>query len=265
MRARSGAAFWAVVLIALGAIFLLRNLRILDIDGGAIFALFLIGLGAWLLLGNLVRRGGAGALSRSVPLEGAREARLEVNHGAGDLRIGPSSDPAALVTSTANAEIISSVRRAGDRLDVRLREDRDWWFWMWPGNWGGPHHWSLAINRDVPVSLAVRTGASNAAIDLHDLKVTALSVEVGASSVDVTLPASGQVSARIKAGAADVKVRVPQGVAARVRGAVGAGTLNFDNARFPYMGGVHQSPDYETASSRVDLSIEGGAAAVRVM
>jgi len=265
MRWRSGAAFWAVVLIALGAIFLLRNFGILNLDGGTIFALFVIGLGFWLLLGSLVRRGGAGARSRSVPLEGARQARLEVNHGAGDLRIGSSSDPAALVTSTANAEIVSSVRREGDRLDVRLREDRDWWFWMWPGNWGGPYYWSLAIHRDVPVALTVRAGASKAELDLRDLKVTALSVDVGASSVDVTLPATGQVSARIKAGAADVKIRVPQGVAARVRGAVGVGTLDFDRARFPYAGGVHQSPDYETASNRVDLSVEGGAATIRVM
>ena len=265
MRWRSGAAFWAVALIALGVIFLLQNFGVLVVDGGAIFALFLIGMGAWLLLGSLMRRGSVDAVSRSVSLDGAREARLEVNHGAGDLRIGPSSDPAALVISTADVEVVPSVRREGDRLDVRLREDRDWWFWMWPGNWGASHRWSLAINRDVPMTLDVRAGASRAEIDLRDVKVTALSVEVGASSVDLTLPASGQVSARIKASAADVKVRVPDGVALRVKSNVGAATLSVRGQRFQWGSNTYQSPDYGANPNRADLGIEGGAASITVV
>ena len=210
MRWRSGAVFWAVILIALGVIFLLRNFGILRAGWDVIFPLLLIGLGGWLLLGSLVRR-------------------------------------------------------VDDRLDVRLREDRDWWFWMWPGKWGAPYRWSMAIHRDVPVALDVRTGASKAGIDLRDVKVTALSVEVGASSVDLTLPASGQVSARIKAGAADVKVRVPDGMALRVRSNVGAATLNVRGQRFQWGSNTYQSPDYGANPNRTDLGIEGGAATITVM
>ena len=265
MRWRSGAVFWAVILIALGVIFLLRNFGILRAGWDVIFPLLLIGLGGWLLLGSLVRREAPAAVSNSVPLEGARQARIEVNHGAGELRIGPSDDPAVLVSSTSDGGVISDVRRVGDRLDVRLREDRDWRFWMWPGHWGAPYRWSMAIHRDVPVALDVRTGASKAGIDLRDVKVTALSVEVGASSVDLTLPASGQVSARIKAGAADVKVRVPDGMALRVRSNVGAATLNVRGQRFQWGSNTYQSPDYGANPNRTDLGIEGGAATITVM
>jgi len=265
MGSRSGGVFWAVVLIALGVIFLLQNAGVLNVGWNVIWPVLLIALGAWLLLGNFVRRGGGAMTSQSIPLDGAREAHIDLQHGAGELRIGASNDATVLLTNTIDGEVDQRVRRDGDRLDVRLRQDRDWFFWMWPGNWGWTSRWSVAIHRDVPLILEVKTGASDARIDLRELKVTDLKIEVGASSLDVTLPAAGRVSAQIKAGAADVKVRVPEGVAARIRGVVGVGTLNVDESRFPYHGNVRQSPDYEAATNRVDLNVEGGAASIRVM
>lgn len=264
MSSRSGSVFWAVILIVLGAIFLLQNAGILNVGWGVLWPVLLIALGAWLLLGNFVRSSRA-EVSRTIPLEGARAAHLDVSHGAGELRIGASSDPSALVSNTLDGELKQRVRRDGDRLDVRLSQDRDWGFWMWPGNWGASSRWSMAINREVPLTMALHTGASDARIDLRELQVSDLTVEVGASALDLTLPASGRVSARVKAGAADVKVRVPEGVAARIRGVVGVGSLNLDQSRFPQRGGVHESPDYETAANRVELIVEGGAASVRVM
>jgi hypothetical protein len=256
--------FWAVVLIVVGAVFLLRNAGILTVGWEVIWPVLLIALGAWLLLGNFVRRGAA-TTSNSIPLDGAREAHIAVQHGAGELRIGPSSDRLTLVSHEVDGELDQRIRREGDRLDVRLRQDRDWTFWMWPGNWGSTNRWSMAINRDVPLTMAVQTGASDAKIDLRELKVIDLKVEIGASALDLTLPAAGSVSARIKAGAADVKVRVPEGVAARIRGVVGIGSLSVDEARFPRRGDGHQSAGYDAAAHRIDLDVEGGAASIRVM
>jgi hypothetical protein len=264
MSSRSGGVFWALVLISVGAIFLLQNLRILTADWGRLWPIFVIVLGIWLLIGNFVRPGREATTARSVPLDGARQARVEVHHGAGELRVGPSGDPATLVSNTVSGDLEQHVRRDGDRLEVQLRQQYDWAFWMWPWNWGTGNRWTMGLNRGVPIALDVRTGASDAVLDLRDVQVTDLRVDTGASSLNVTLPARGQVTARIKAGAASVKVHIPDGVAARVHGVVGVGTLNLNNARFPYRDGVHQSPDFEAAANRVDLSIEGGAASIDV-
>jgi hypothetical protein len=79
------------------------------------------------------------------------------------------------------------------------------------------------------------------------------------------MPATGHVSARIKAGASSIKVRIPDGVAARVRGTMGVGVLNFNRDRFPSQGGIHQSPDFETAANRIELNVEAGAASVDII
>jgi hypothetical protein len=266
MNRRSGAAFWALVLITIGVIFLLQNLGILSRNvWGTVWPVFLILFGLWVLLGNFATRGGVASSTKAIPLDGAREARLSVNHGAGLLRIASSSDPGTLVHNTFDGELRHSVRRDGDRLDVWLSQEHDWWFWMWPGNWSGRNDWQMTINRDVPLRLDIHTGASRADLDLSELKVTDLRVDTGASTIDLTVPASGHSAAHIKAGAATVRVRVPAGVAARVRSTVGMGAVNIDSGRFPYQGNVYQSPDYETATNRVELSFEGGAATFNVM
>lgn len=266
MSPRSGAAFWALVLITLGVIFLLQNLNILPDDiWGSIWPVFLILLGGWLLLGNFARRGSPAMTAHSIPLDGAREARLSIHQGAGRLSLGASSDPATLVSSTADSDVAQSVRREGERLDVTLRQERDWTFWMWPWNWGSGFHWTMSVNRDVPLSLDLHTGASQADIDLRDLKVSNLKLDTGASTVDLTLPAAGQTTARIKAGAATVRVRVPDGVAARVRATLGAATLKVRDTRFPWQGGVYQSPDYDTAVNRADLDVDAGAATIEII
>lgn len=266
MNHRSGAAFWALILIAIGAIFLLQNLKILSGNvWGTIWPVFLILLGGWLLLGNFTRRSGLATGTQSIPLDGARQAHLTVNHGAGLLRIASASDPAVLVRNTFDGELEQRVRRDGDRLDVTFHQNRDWMFWMWPGHWGARFDWTMAVNRDVSATLDVHTGASRAEIDLGELKITDFRLDAGASTVDVTLPAAGQVTAHIKAGAATVRVRVPDGVAARIHGEVGAGTVNVNSARFPRQGKVYQSPDYDTAAHRVDLRFQGGAATLNII
>ncbi len=266
MSPRSGTAYWALALIAVGVIFLLQNLNILpDNIWGSVWPVFLILLGGWLLLGNLARRGSPAMTARSIALDGAREARLAVHQGAGRLSLGGSSDPATLVSSTADGDVTQSVRREGDRLDVSLRQERDWMFWMWPWNWGAGSDWTLSLNREVPLSLDLSTGASQADIDLRDLKVSSLQLSTGASTVDLRLPAAGQTTARIKAGASTVRIRVPDGVAARVRATLGAATLNVRGARFPWQGGRYQSPDYDTAVNRVDLDVDAGAATIEII
>jgi len=258
MNARSGSIFWAVALIAAGGIFLLQNLGILRGDvWGNLWPLFLILLGAMLLFGNFTRRG-AMAATQSVPLEDAREAFVRVDHGAGQLRVDAQSTPGVLVDSSADDEFRFTTRRDGDRLNVHLTQAQNGWFWMNPGNWGRGFRWSVNLNRDVPLWLAFKSGASESIINLRDLQVREVSLETGASKTELTLPARGRSSARISAGAAEVRVHVPEGVAARISTSTGMASVNIDQSRFPSRGGVYESPDFENAENRAEIRIEGG-------
>ena len=125
--------------------------------------------------------------------------------------------------------------------------------------------WSFGLNSGLSLRLEFETGAGEARIDLTHLQVTDLRLQTGASSTDVTLPAdAGQTQARIEAGAASVTVRVPSGVAARIRVAGGLASINVDRDRFPREGSIYLSPDYDTASNKVDLDIETGVGSIIV-
>jgi hypothetical protein len=57
---------------------------------------------------------------------------------------------------------------------------------------------------------------------------------------------------------------VPDGMAAKIQGSMGLGTVTVDESRFPRTGEGWASADYETASDRVDITVAGGFGSVRV-
>ena len=124
--------------------------------------------------------------------------------------------------------------------------------------------WDVALNADIPLALTLSAGANKSDVDLRDLNVTDLKVETGASETKVTLPSRGRLRADFDLGAASLEVIVPEGVSARIRASVGAAELKIDTTRFPYSGNVYQSPDFDSALNAVDISIDAGAASIKV-
>jgi hypothetical protein len=260
--------FWPFVLIVAGILFLLDNLGVLPGNAwGWIWPLVLVGVGLNLLLGR--RPAAPETAEGSLPLAGATSARLTVRHGAGRLEARAGAPAGMLLAGTFGGGLRQQAQRQGNELDVTLQAgDQDWTDWLWPWNWGGPHtrrDWNLALSPEIPLRLSFDTGASESRLDLSELRVTELRINTGASSTEVTLPAqAGHTRARITAGAAAVKVSVPGGVAARIRGHMGAGALNIDPARFPRRGNVYESDGFEAAANRVELEVEGGAGEISV-
>jgi hypothetical protein len=102
-------------------------------------------------------------------------------------------------------------------------------------------------------------------VDLTDLHVFQFSFDGGASSVQLRLPKGvANTAADIRAGAASIKVHVPEGVSARLR-VKSVGSLDVNQARFPARGsGRYQSSDYDSASRRADIVVDGGATSIRI-
>ena len=57
---------------------------------------------------------------------------------------------------------------------------------------------------------------------------------------------------------------VPDGVAARIGIDAALSDITIDEVRFPKTDGIYESPDYDTAARRIDLTIQVGAADVNV-
>ncbi|MEW6400936.1 MAG: DUF5668 domain-containing protein [Chloroflexota bacterium] len=263
---RRNRLFWGSILLLIGG-FMLLDATGLRLPGGMspsdlVWPALLIFAGIWVLFGVAVR-GKIETERASVDLQGAREASLKLSHGAGELNVHGGAMSGELAHGSFAGGLEHKATRNGDRLEVRMRPKRD--FMDFP--FFGPRvqlDWDVALNRDVPLALTLSSGANRSVLDLRDLNITDLKVETGASETKVTLPSHGRLKADFDLGAASLDLIIPDGVSARITASIGAASLDVNQTRFPKVGGVYKSPDFETAANAVDITIDAGAAGIKV-
>ncbi|MGE5603320.1 MAG: LiaI-LiaF-like domain-containing protein [Nitrososphaerales archaeon] len=264
---RNASVFWAIVLILVGVLFLLNNFGLLPNLNFSIWSLiwpiFLIALGVWFVSRTFIPRADTAAEPASIPLEGARQAEIELAHGAGELRVAAGARADTLAEGTFGGGLRYHSRRRGELLDVEMKMRVEPVAFL---NWTpGGYDWDVRLNPDVSLALKLETGASKNLLDLRDLKVTELKLETGASASELTLPASaGYTRAKVQAGAARVDIRIPGGVAARIKASGALASVRVDETRFPGFDNRYQSPDYDSAANKVDIEVETGVGAVTV-
>lgn len=262
MRKR-GSLFWGSVLILLALLLLLKQMGMIAGDiFGYFWPILVIAFGIWFIVGYFTRGRPGASEQVSIPLEGATSASIRLDHAAGKLTLRSGAGPNEIVNGLVSDELsIKSLVEAG-RMDVRLRPSQQAWGW-WPGD---SLDWDIRLNREIPLSLKIDSGASTSILDLSDLKVTDLKINTGASSTVLTLPASsGTTRADIDTGASSLKVNIPAGVAAKIQVKSGIASVNVD-ARFPRItSGLYQSSDYDTAANRVDMTIDAGVGSIEII
>jgi hypothetical protein len=259
---RRASLFWGSVLIVLAALLLLKRIGVIAGDiFGYFWPLVIIAFGAWLIIGFFARKQPIQGEQVSIPLEEATSAHIKLDHGAGRLTLHSGAGTGEIVNGTFANGLSYKSHLEGGRLEVKLRTSHEFWAW-WPGE---SLDWDIHLNRDIPLSLKIDSGASASTLDLSDLKVTDLDIDTGASSTDLTLPAyAGNTHVDIDTGASSLKVSVPSGVAASIRVKSGIASVNI-NSRFPRLdGGLYQSTDYSTAANRVDMTIDAGVGSIEV-
>ena len=125
---------------------------------------------------------------------------------------------------------------------------------------------TLQLNSSVPWQIAVNSGASSDALMLSTVRVARIDVNTGASKEDITLgDPSGTVPININGGALTVNVHRPPGAAASVSVSGGAASLSFDGRQSKAVGTLTaQTSDYDHASDRYQIQVDGGADTVTV-
>lgn len=263
---RRGYLFWGTILILLGGLLFLNAAGFRLPNGINIMQLFwpsfLILLGIWVMVGVFMR----GSLEQeqlSIDLQDATRASLKLSHGAGRLTMGAGASAGHLLDGDFAGGVKQRVRKSGDSLDAHI-EARPFVFPLFWGSWQGLE-WNINLNRDVPLSLRLETGASQSELNLRDVCLTELKLSTGASKTDLTLPANaGMTTAKVELGAASLDLVVPEGVAARIRAEQGVSTIEVNTTRFPYSNGIYESPNYSSAQNRADVVIQAGAGKVTV-
>lgn len=250
-----------LVVFAIGLAFLLEDVGAIE-DDGIVLPLVVIAIGAGLVLAAIPGRRPKPERTE-VPLRGASRARIDVNHGAGRLRLGSHIGGDNLVEGTFAGGVDVRQRREGERAEIRLSANP--WRSGFPWSRPGALDWTVTVARHVPIELHVKTGASSAELDLADSRVEGLRVETGASKTHLTIPATGLPKIAIHAGAAEIRVGVPGRMAARIEVHGALADVSVDPHRFPKVGErEYRSRDLEEATNRADIRIDVGAAKVEI-
>lgn len=194
----------------------------------------LMALGALLLTGSLDAQ--ERTLTSSRQISGTEPMRVEVESGAGVLRIEPLEEGDLLYRmelryDERNASPLTEFDSESRKLRLGLSGRQ--------GNGGRVRNSSRAeveLTREVPLDLTMRFGAGEASFDLSGVRVRSLTVETGASETVLRVDAPNPVrasSVEMKAGAAEVRasglgnLRTERFV---FQGGMGAATLDFGGA-----------------------------------
>jgi hypothetical protein len=260
-----GRTFWGILFLLGGGLLLLDNLGLLPASAGRLFwPLLIILFGVWVLLRG-ARAGTAGvAESRNEPLAGSNRARFKLQHGAGRLHVTGTSGADELFAGKFVGGIDANVRREGEGAEVVLSVPSSSWMDLpWAGGRG--FDWDLKLNGEIPLELALETGAGETTLELTDLLIRELSIKTGASSTEVRLPAhAGMTDVKVEAGAASITLIVPQGAAARIRSNSGLVDMQVDPSRFPASGSGYESADYATAENRLNVDVQAGVGSIKI-
>lgn len=257
-----GSLFWGGVLILLGILFALQAANVIQDVFGWFWPLFLILLGVTLLVSHT----GIASLQEtslfSIDLDDASRLMLEIDHGAGAVKISGGAPDGTALRGTKGATMNYKSHRNGETLAIDLDAGPSFLPFLGPENGA----WQFQITDAVPVSIKMECGMASLDFDFTDTKLEFLGLEMGAASLNLKLPAqAGRTLVDIESGAASLNITIPQDVAARIRLEQGASSQSIDTARFPQVGeGWYESPDFERAEHRAEINLEGGANSVIV-
>lgn len=265
---RSGRLFWGLLILIIGVILLLGALGVFP-EGISVWQFIwpsvIILFGIWLIaVPSMYRSWKIATESLTIPLENAQKARIKLKHGAGKLRVKPSSVDAVLLKGTFAGGVEHTLREENGYTRLKLTSPPG--VRVFPGFLQvGGLDWQVSLNRDIPIHLDINTGASETELDLYDLKLSELNLDTGASSSKITLPVqAGHTSVRINTGAASMSIRVPEGVGARIQLERGLSSARIDTRRFPGHGNLYVSPGFEQAVHRADIYIKTGVGSIEV-
>ena len=230
------------------------------------------------------------------PLNGTRTAKVDVHLGDGNLVIDRLSGSEQVLVSgslqylekqglpsrelTVNNSLSTLSLKAG-------RGGQPWFRFPWAAC-NGATEWQIHLNPTVSSDITARSNGGNVELDLSGMRIIGLSAETGGGNMNVILPdhaadlnvsaatGGGNVSVELgssttgsnivtaKSGAGNVVVSIPNDIAARIYATTGLGKVILDPPFEKIEDHTYQSPDFDVAANKVEMTLQSGAGNVSV-
>ena len=232
----------------------------------------------------------------SEPLSGATTAKVDINTGTGNLTIDRLNAGEGLLASgsleylekqAAPAWTVDS-RDNQAALTLKASGGRQPGFrFPWQAC-NAETNWQVHLNPTVLSDITAHSGGGNVRLDLAGMAITQVSADSGGGNMDVVLPdgtanlrvlartgggnvnveigtgATGSNTINATSGAGNVVISVPSGIAARIHASTGLGKVIVDSRFSQIDKNTYQSPDYDSAPDKVEITAKSGAGNVSV-
>lgn len=231
------------------------------------------------------------------PLNGAKTANVDIDTGIGNLTIDRlSGNDEALATGTLQyfekqgppTRSIHSDHGAAVLSLKGKRAGRPWLQLPWVACSGGTD-WRIHLSPLVRSDITARSGGGHVHLDLDGMAVSHVVADTGGGNMEVVLPddaaelsvtartGGGNVEVQVgqhmtgastitaKSGAGNVTVHVPSNLAARIHARSGFGKVTVDAPFERLDSDTYESPGYDGAVDRVEVTLTSGAGNVSVI
>jgi hypothetical protein len=266
---------WPLVLVGWGLGLILGRTPFALLGGILVAATVGLAIGGILASGTVVggfaNVCGSGSGTTFATQQGSfasQQATVRLEPGCGRLEVSSGGAGWEVAGESPDGEP-PRIDASGDRLVVET-PDRG----FDPFDAGGGRHWTVRLPADRAIDLDVSANAGQAQLalagatlgevslsvnaasataDLSAASVAHLDVSANAGTARLTLPAAN-VSGSLSANAGSIDVCVPAGTALRIATSGSLGGNNFDDRGLTQSGDTWTTPDYASASTRIDLS-----------
>src|SRR5271157_2121065 len=202
--------------------------------------------------------------SPSFERDDAKEVRLNLNMGAGDLKVG--SGPRKLMQAyfTYNMpawkpEIHYSAAGGVGNLTIDQPGGKQ-------GHFGNTkYEWDVRLNQDIPLDVKVNFGAGQAQLDLGSLSLRSVEVDMGGGSLQMDLRGNPKhdYSVRINGGVGEAVIRLPANVGVYAEAGGGIGEVSARNLRKEDGHWVNEA--YGDSKVKIHLTVEGGVGSIKLL
>ncbi len=135
-----------------------------------------------------------------------------------------------------------------------------------PAQNSGTQKWDFSVNSSLISTLSLNGGVVDLELDCTDLYIESLSVNAGVSDLDLSMGLPGKETKVVcKGGVTNLRLTVPE--TAGVRIAIAGPSLiphDFSKQGMEKSGGVWTTPDYQNASTKIDLAVSSGVSRVHL-
>ncbi|MBZ5574941.1 MAG: toast rack family protein [Acidobacteriia bacterium] len=201
---------------------------------------------------------------RTIDRDKAELVRVDLNMGAGNLRVDSGTDKLVAADFTYNVaswkpEMRYSNAAGRGTLSIAQPERGHTHFGR------TDYEWDLRLNREVPIEFTARFGAGEAHLDLGGLILRTVEVDMGVGHLDLDLHGQPKESydVRIRGGVGEATVRVPSNIGVEAEAHGGIGEIKASGMRRD--GNRYYNDAYGDSKVTIHLDVQGGVGSIRLI